>query len=167
MSLVRGCECSITPDNGFLNTNNTMAKRFTATSYLIRLVSSFLLVCASYNPIKPYSYYEWAIAPALYDVSQLTVLHGLAGIVLLIGWVIFLRATSRSLGFFGILLATAFFTMLIWFFVDKGWVSLEGNQSLTWVILAAVSAVLATGLSWSHIRRRITGQLDVDEADDH
>ena len=140
-----------------------MAKRFTATSYLIRVVSALALVLATFNPISPYSFYEWAIAPALTDFNHLTVAHGLIGMILLIGWVVFLRATSRSLGFFGILLAAAFFTMLIWFFVDKGWVSLEDNQSLTWVILIAISAVLATGLSWSHIRRRITGQLDVDE----
>ncbi len=144
-----------------------MAKRFTTTSYIIRLLSALTLVLATFNPIKPYSFYEWAIAPALIDFNHLTVTHGLVGIVLLIVWVVFLRATSRSLGFFGILLATAFFTMLIWFFEDKGWVSLNGNQSLTWVMLIAISAVLATGLSWSHIRRRITGQFDVDETDDN
>ncbi len=144
-----------------------MAKRFTTTSFLVRLISAFALVFATYNPIKPYSFYEWAIAPALTDLGHLSVLHGFVGIILLIGWVIFLRATSRSLGVFGILLATAFFTMLIWLIVDQGWLSLDNSNTLTWIILFAVSAVLATGLSWSHIRRRMSGQLDVDETDEN
>ena len=28
------------------------------------------------------------------------------------------------------------------------------------------SLLLATGMSWSHIRRRLTGQLDVDDVED-
>ncbi len=144
-----------------------MTTKFTAINFIVRLLAAFALVCASYNPIKPYSYYEWAIAPALSDFSLFTPLHGLIGVALLIIWVIFLRATSRSLGFFGILLAAAFITMLVWVIVDQGWISLEENGTLGWIIIAATSAVLATGMSWSHIRRRMSGQLDVDETDDH
>lgn len=143
-----------------------MAAKFNFLNYLIRLVAAFALVCATYNPIESYSFYAWAIQPALKDFSHFSVLHGFLGIVLFIGWVIFLRATSRSLGFFGILLATAFFTMLIWLMIDKGWLSLDKSNTLSWVIIVALSAVLAVGMSWSHIRRRISGQYDVDETDD-
>lgn len=142
-----------------------MTTRFTFLSFIIRFLAALALVCASYNPMEPYSYYEWAIRPALTDFSLLTPLHGLLGIVLLIGWVIFIRASTRSLGFIGILLASAFFAMLIWVVVDQGWLSLENKDMLSWIIIFAISAVLATGLSWSHIRRRMSGQLDVDETD--
>lgn len=142
-----------------------MAKQFTASGYFLRLISAFVLVCASYNPISPWSYYEWAIAPALSNLSLFTPVQGLLGVVLLIGWAILLRATTRSLGFFGILLGAALCGMVIWVLVDRGWVSLGGNDVLPWVILIALSVLLGTGLSWSHIRRRITGQLDVDEVD--
>ncbi|MEE9447722.1 MAG: DUF6524 family protein [Arenicellales bacterium] len=144
-----------------------MATRFTFGSFLVRLIAAFALVIATYNPIKPYSFYEWAITPAMQNLENFSVLHGFISVALLIAWVIFLRATSRSLGFFGIMLAAAFLTMLVWLLVDQGWVSLEGSHTLNWIIIAAVSALLATGLSWSHIRRRMTGQLDVDETDDH
>ena len=142
-----------------------MASKFTAGSYLLRLISAFVLVCASYNPLTPWSYYEWAIAPALSNFSLFTPVQGLVGIILLIGWVILLRATARSLGFFGILLGSALCAALIWVMVDKDWITLGANDVLSWVIIIAVSALLGTGLSWSHIRRRITGQLDVDEVD--
>ncbi len=144
-----------------------MAKQFDAGSYFLRLLSAFVLVIATYNPIKPWSYYEWAIAPALSDFSLITPVQVLLGVLLLIGWVILLRATVRSLGFFGILLGAALCTAIIWVLVDQGWVSLDGNDVLSWVILIAIAALLGTGLSWSHIRRRITGQLDVDEIDEN
>ncbi len=143
-----------------------MATKFTAGSYLLRLLSAFTLVFASYNPLMPWSYYEWAIAPAVSNFSLITPIQGLIGIVLLIGWVILLRATSRSLGFFGILLGAALCAAIIWVLVDRGWVSLGVNDVLSWIILIAIALLLGTGLSWSHIRRRITGQLDVDEVDD-
>jgi hypothetical protein len=36
----------------------------------------------------------------------------------------------------------------------------------TYLVLVALCGVLATGISWSHIRRRISGQVDVDEIDE-
>lgn len=85
--------------------------------------------------------------------------------MLLIGWAIFLRATTRSLNLIGILLAVALIATSIWVMIDQGWVSLDGSAAITWMILIGLSLVLAVGMSWSHIRRRMTGQLDVDEVD--
>jgi len=142
-----------------------MATKFTASNFLLRVAAAFALVFATYNPLKPYSYYEWAIAPAIFDFSLFTPIQGLLGVMLLIGWVIFLRATARSLSLFGILLAVALIATSIWVMVDQGWVSLDGSGAITWVVLIGLSLVLAVGMSWSHIRRRMTGQLDVDEVD--
>jgi hypothetical protein len=30
-----------------------------------------------------------------------------------------------------------------------------------------LAAIMATGMSWSHIRRRMSGQLDVDDVDEN
>lgn len=141
------------------------ATKFTAGSYLLRLLSALALVCATYNPLAPWSFYEWAVVPALSDFSLITPVQALVGIILLIGWVILLRATARSLGVIGILLGVALCAAVIWLLVDQGWIALGENEVLSWVIIIAVSLLLGTGLSWSHIRRRITGQLDVDEVD--
>ena len=42
----------------------------------------------------------------------------------------------------------------------------ERSNVLQYIVLIMVSLVLATGMSWSHIRRRLTGQLDVDDVDE-
>jgi hypothetical protein len=38
-------------------------------------------------------------------------------------------------------------------------------STLTWIVLVGLSLLLAVGMSWSHIRRRLTGQVDVDEVE--
>ena len=86
-----------------------------------------------------------------------------AGVCLLVGWVFLLRATVRSLGALGTVLACAFFGTLIWLIVS--WAHLEPHTSrgLTYLILVGIAAVLATGSAWSIVRRRLTGQVDVEE----
>ena len=142
------------------------ATKFTLQSFLLRLAGALALVFATFNPIEPYSYFYWALKPLIGDISNFTILKGFVGIVLLIGWTIFLRATTRSLGAFGTLLAIGFFGLLLWMIVDLGWVSADDQVAITWLVLIGLSCVLSAGVSWSHIRRRITGQLDVDETDD-
>ena len=141
--------------------------RFSWTNFLLRLVFALVLVFVTYNPEK-LSYYHWAIAPLLdgEDDASVTVLQVFLGVVLLIGWVIFLRATMRALGVIGLVLAIAFFGTLLWLVVDVGLVSAENSRALSYLVLLGLAGVLSTGLSWSHIRRRLTGQLDVDETDD-
>ena len=135
-------------------------KSFNLFDYIVRLVLALVLVFLTYNP-SGYSWYHWFSDAA--DKFQPTII--LAGLVLVIGWVIYLRATARSLGLLGIVLATAFFATLIWLMVDVGWLSVENPTIFTYVALVALSAVMATGISWSHIRRKMTGQLDVDDVE--
>lgn len=138
-----------------------MAKsKFSGGNFLIRLVAALVLVFATYNP-EGFSFYHWAIESAPGD----KVLKIFVGVVLLVCWVIFLRATYRSLGPLGTVLAAAVVGTLIWLIVDYGLVNADSARSIWYLALVALSAVLAVGISWSHVRRRITGQLDVDEAD--
>jgi hypothetical protein len=51
--------------------------------------------------------------------------------------------------------------------VGYGWLSLDSPSIFTWVVLTMLAAIMATGMSWSHIRRRMSGQLDVDEVDEN
>ena len=137
--------------------------RFTWTNYLIRLGFALLLVFATYNPTG-WSYFHWVKDTFATGFTNVDPLLALGGILLIVGWAIFLRATTRSLGMFGTLLATAFFAILIWLLLT--WFpALTGDTALTWLFLIGLAGVLSMGISWSHIRRRMTGQLDVDEAD--
>ena len=87
------------------------------------------------------------------------------GVVLLIGWAIYLRATIRSLGAFGTLLAIAFFATLVWVLLTYTPIPKDNMKVVLYLVLAGLAGVLSAGISWSHVRRRLTGQLDVDETD--
>ena len=89
----------------------------------------------------------------------------MTGIVLIIGWIILLTATFRSIGMLGLILGTSLFGGLVWLLIDIGVLSIDSRSELTWVVLIVASIVLAIGLSWSHVWRRLTGQLEVDDSD--
>jgi hypothetical protein len=99
------------------------------------------------------------------DVNELGPEHFVVGILLLIGWVILLTATQRSLGFLGLLLGGALLGGVVWLLVDTGWLNVSTLSSATWIALFCIAALLAIGLSWSHVWRRLTGQLEVDDND--
>ena len=54
---------------------------------------------------------------------------------------------------------------LIWGMVDFGLLSLEYSLVITWIILIVVSTILAVVMPFSLVRRRVTGQIDVDDVD--
>lgn len=140
-----------------------MAKPFNAMSFAWRFLLALGLVLITYNP-SGHSYFHWvweAVQARAFDPLQ-----ALAGVALAIGWVMFLRATHRSLGTLGLILNSAFFAALVWLLVDRGWLQVESVSAMSWVILICLAAVLAVGMSWSHIRRRISGQADVDDVGD-
>ena len=87
----------------------------------------------------------------------------LAGLVLLVAYVLFLTAVFRGIGTMGVFLILAVFAALIWVLVDMGWISLDNPGVLTWVGLLAMSVVLAIGMYWGIFWRRLSGQLEVDD----
>jgi hypothetical protein len=133
-------------------------KGITGVGLLFRFLAALVLVFTTYNP-DGYSYYHW-LSDNPRDALPMKLF---AGVILLIGWTIYIRATLRSLGAFGLFLAFAFFATLIWLIVDVGWVPADSVKALTYIAMVVLCGVLATGVSWSHIRRRITGQYDTDE----
>ena len=136
-----------------------MANRFHFSSFIVRLVIALALVFLTFNP-SGYSFYHIA-SQQQFDLPILV----LAGIVLLIGWVIFLRATFRSLGFIGIILAGSLFGCLAWVAIYYKVLTID-SPLFTYIMLVIVSAILALGMSWSHIRRRLSGQADMDDVDE-
>ena len=138
-----------------------MATEFTAGSYLGRWVFAIILVFGTYNP-SGYSYVSWLLA----EGTEFGPVLAIVGLVLLIGWVIYVRTTFLSMGWLGIILGSALFASIIWLLVNLGWLSLDSTSVITYLILLLLSLILATGMSWSHIRRRMTGQFDVDDMDD-
>ena len=136
-------------------------KSLTIQGFLLRFLFALFLVMLTYNP-SGYSYSYWLQN----SFSNFSPLLGLAGISLIIGWVIYIRATLRSLGLIGLILAGLFFATIVWLLIDWGWLGLDNITVMNWVILILISVILAVGISWSHIRRKISGQVDADDVDE-
>jgi hypothetical protein len=132
------------------------SRELTAFGFLWRFVAALLLVLATYNPTQ-YSFYHWII-----NSQELGPEHFVVGIIVTIGWVILLAATKRSLNALGMTLGVLLLAGLVWLCIDYGLLSVESVSALSWVVLICIAALLAIGLSWSHIWRRLTGQFEVD-----
>jgi len=139
--------------------------RFNFQSFLIRFVFALVLVYTSYNP-SGYSWFHWVKETLFAESLSISPGFAMATVVLLIGWVVYIRATLRSLGPIGLGLAFAFFGIIVWWLVDIGLIGVDSVSVMTYIVLFLFGAILATGMSWSHIRRRMSGQLDVDEVDE-
>jgi hypothetical protein len=135
-------------------------ERLTISGFLLRLAFAFVLVIATYNP-SGHSYLHWLMG----GLPKLTAYQALAGVALLIAWVIYARATMRALGRFGLLLAAVALAVIIWVLVSMGWLDLANRGVLGWILLVMLAIVLAIGMSWSLVQRRLTGQADVDDVD--
>ena len=141
-------------------------QKFTWQGVLIRLIIALVMVFATYNP-HGFSYFDWLeeyFNPAKEANTPLALIV-FAGIVLLIIWTMYIRATLRSLGMFGLMLAFAFFGALLWLAITYDVVSVNNSTLIIDLVLVIFSGVLATGMSWSHIRRRASGQYDVDDVE--
>jgi len=138
-----------------------MATEFNIGSFFARWLFALLLVFGTYNPTE-YSYLNWVLGSEF----KFSPVMALTGVALLIAWIVFLRATMMSMGWLGIALGAALFGCLVWLLVDIGLLTLDADGAFAWVILVVLSLILATGMSWSHIRRRLSGQFDIDDVED-
>ena len=140
------------------------SREFSFLGFLWRFVASLFLVLASYNPTD-YSFWGWLMSAMDAEPSTLGPEHFVVGVLLLIGWVILLAATQRSLGFFGLMLGAALLGGVVWLLIDIGILNINTVSSATWIGLICIALLLAVGLSWSHVWRRLTGQFEVDDGD--
>ncbi len=136
------------------------SRDLTPGGFLLRFVAAMVLVLATYNPTR-YSSFTW-IREAI-SASELGPIHFFVVVLLIIGWTVYVVASIRSLGTLGMVLGALFFATLIWLLVDFGLLAADSLTSLTWIILVCLAALLTIGVSGSHLWRRLTGQLEVDE----
>jgi len=135
-------------------------KQLTWAGISLRFLFAVLVVFVTYNP-EGYSYYHWAVLNFL----PLSPLKVIAGIVIIIGWVIFIRATLRSLGSVGLILVSSLCAAILWLLIDSGWTSEDSIRFYSYAGLIIMTIILTVGISWSHIRRRMSGQVDTDDVD--
>jgi hypothetical protein len=128
---------------------------------ILRWFGALGLLSATFNPTQ-WNYYRWAEANYATQLP-LTVLLGL---LLAVAFIIYIAATLRSLGAFGMLLVAAVFAALIWVLVDWGILATNNSALNIWLGILALSLVLGIGLSWSILWQRMSGQATVDEVDE-
>lgn len=127
----------------------------------LRWLFAFVLLTLTYNPTD-WNYVRWT---ATHYESRLSVAV-LMGLLLTIGYIIYLRATLRSIGGFGMSLIMSVVAALLWVLYDFGLLNLTNTNRNVWLGIFALSVVLGIGLSWSHVRRQLAGQADVDDVED-
>ena len=140
--------------------SSSRSKRaFGFLDFLWRWAAALALVFATYNPAGK-SYFHWV--RNAFSGEGLEPLHYFVGVILIAGWTIFVIATERSLGALGSIIGAAFIGTGLWLLVDVGVLHADKMSTIAWLALFALGTLLAIGLSWSHIWRRISGQLEVD-----
>lgn len=127
-----------------------------------RWLAAFALLAVTFNP-TPFNYVAWARTNGAENMPVAV----LTGLVLLVCYIIFLNATMGSIGVFGMALILAIVGALIWVLNDYGILALDNQSFNVWLGVLALSLVLGIGVGWSHVRRAITGQVDVDEIDEN
>ena len=130
-------------------------------SFLLRWLFAFVLLAATYTPSQV-NYIRWAMNNTDGNLPLVV----LFGIVLLIGYIIYLRATLRSIGVFGMALVLGLVAAILWALVYYGLLDLSDPKLSTWIGIFALSLVLGVGLSWSIIRRKLSGQVDMDDVEE-
>ena len=128
---------------------------------LIRWAAALILVFITYNPTG-LNYVRWAMESYATNLSVVILL----GLILFVAYAVFVRATLQSIGKIGIGMIIAVIAVLLWVLYDKGLLDPANSTLMTWIGLVGLSLILGIGLSWSIIRRRISGQVDTRHGDD-
>ncbi|AWK86926.1 DUF6524 family protein [Azospirillum thermophilum] len=126
----------------------------TIPGYLVRLLIAMLVIFGSYNP-SGYSYYHW-----LHVEIGDWALKLFVGLVLLILFYLQIRAMWRSMRFVGTTTLSAIIATSVWLASDLGLVDLSDDTARILVVQVALAILLGTGFCWSHIRYRLSGQVD-------
>ena len=129
--------------------------------FLIRWAMAFVLLAATYNPTD-WNYVSWTMV----NFNRETAMTVLMGLLLMAGYIIYLRATLRSIGMIGMGLVSAIVAAGVWVLIDQDIIQLGNATVKVWFVLVGLSFVPGIGLSWSFVRRAMSGQYDVDDADD-
>ncbi len=135
---------------------------FTLLSFIWRWIAALALVLLTFNP-SGYSAYHWisdAVSTRTFGPLNLLVIG-----LLLAGWAVFWIATWRALDTLGVVLSGIILGAITWFLVDVGWIRTDSVPAMMWVALVCLATTLAIGVSWSHISRRMTGQVNVEHLD--
>ena len=123
----------------------------TSAGFIVRVLACFAIVFASWNP-SGYSFVTWAQGDAALAAKVL------GGATLLTLHILFFRSAWLSLGPLGLVAALAVGVSSILALSELDLVDLRSGPARGYLTLTVLSVILAVGVSWSLMKRRITGQ---------
>jgi hypothetical protein len=122
---------------------------------LVRMLAVLFLVAATYNP-SGYSYYHWAFR----GDTDYWALKIFLGLLIIFGYVFCGYATWRSLR---VMLSVPLLLLIaacLWLLSNWGVLDLSDWLQRTLALESSLVVLLGTGVSFSLIRYRLSGQLD-------
>ena len=122
---------------------------------LVRMLAVLFLVTATYNP-SGYSYWHWAFR----SDTNYWALKIFLGLLIIFGFVFCCYATWRSLRLMLSLPLLLLMATCFWLLSDWGLLDLSDWLQRTLALEAGLVVLLGTGVSFSLIRYRLSGQLD-------
>jgi len=123
----------------------------------LRWIAATGLVFATYNPSE-FCYVHWAQNSTMDNAPYVI----FVGLILAVGFAIFFRAIRHSLGLVGLALVLALLGSGIWSLTHLGLIDFGNHSTRVYVVLISLATTMAIGLDWSILRRRISGQVDVE-----
>lgn len=133
-----------------------MTSRFDWTSIAARILFSFFIVFAAYNP-SGHSYWHWILHGAAGFWSKFTV-----GAVLFALHALVLTSAVGALKWRGILLIVAIL-FGAWMAISGRIGFAGGSPGTAIVVLTGLALLYAAGLSYSHFHHRLAGVVHVEK----
>jgi hypothetical protein len=146
----------VEPRRATLKSHPMAVQGISGLGIAIRVALAVALVLITFNP-SGHSFYHWLTEPPL----ALSALKAFLGVALLVGWVVCLRTAYVALGTLGLVLGCLLLGTFVWVLFDMDVLHAAGRQAMVWIGLIVFGVVLGMGLSWSLIRARTTGQIEV------
>ena len=111
-------------------------------AFLLRWIGALVLVIGTVNP-SGYSYFHWVQE----RTSENLPIKLIVGVAILIGFVMYFRATWEALGLLGISLAIAFMFVVVWWLIDAQLLDPKEPRVIARVVLVTIATVMAIGIS--------------------
>ncbi len=129
---------------------------------IIRIGLTFILVIATYNPMQ-FSYFHWFFYKinSLNDFYQsISLFKVFIGLMLITAWIVFLYATTRSLGKWGIFLTIVLYGTFILLFIGNKDLLINYPIIIQWAFIFLISLTVGTGVTWQIIYRWLSGMIE-------
>lgn len=126
---------------------------FHVGNFVIRFVLCLFIVFATYNP-SGLSWWHW-----VKDTEGMWPYKTFSGILVVIAYSVILMVSRKAFDLLGLLLVSGLAASAVWIVFDLELFSPYTDAVVTVIYEVAIATVMAMGLSYSHIRSQLSGQV--------